>query len=301
MPQILSLKRLSYSTLSTSCLLSLYLKKGRGIKGTPGWAGVGGTAAHALIESYDRDTYAVPDAAGWREMAEEVLYYAIEAETVRSGVEPDKWRVSGQATKAWPAKEDFSWWTHHLPIFGQLYQTWRLSHPELEIWTTPEGERAIELEISVPVPGVDIPYLGYIDRIFKDTSRAGALVVWDAKFGRRPVQDLEQLTAYAALTEMKYGIRPQYGAIYNGRKGELAVVGGERAEMAPLGHIPTSMFVQQTAERKKILDLGVYPASPGQHCSWCDARSACATAKGKDAWLHDPHHPAYRDDVALAA
>lgn len=298
----LALERLSYSTLAKldACPSKLYLTKGTPYKGMPSWAGVGGRAAHSLFEAYDRAGLPAWEALQWGAHAASIFEEEISAEEAKSGTESSEWRVSGRASKAWPDKEDRTWWTCHLPEMGQAYAAWRLAHPELIGWVTPDGEEAIELEIKVEIPGVTTPYLAFIDKIFSDTSKGGALVICDYKSGSMPPEDLTQLITYASLVEIRYGIRPAFGTIYSARKGELIPILRDGKTLMPLSHVSTDTWLKGVQQRERIIAMGEFPAKPGRHCGWCDVRKACTWANGPDAWLYDPHHPAYRGDLALA-
>lgn len=298
----LTLERFSYSTLAKldACPSKLYLSKGTPYKGVPSWAGVGGRAAHSLFEAWDREPEHPMWINMWDECANEIFDEKIREEIDKTGVPSEEWRVSGRASKAWPDKETEAWWRHHLPEMGKLYAAWRHAHPELVSWITPDGEEAIELEIKVRIPGVETPYLAFIDKVFQDTSKGGALVICDYKSGSMPPEDLTQLITYASLVEIRYGIRPSFGAIYSARKGELIPILRDGKTLMPLSHVSTDTWLKGVQQRERIISLGEFPAKPGRHCGWCDVRQACTWANGPDAWLYDPHHPAWRGDLALA-
>lgn len=299
----LTLERLSHSTLTKldACPKKLFLSKGTPYAGLPSWAGVGGRAAHALFELYDRDGCPDWDSERWMYLAGNIFRDEISAEAEKTGVQPESWRVSGRASKAWPNKEDVSWWEHHLPEMGKAYAAWRAANPHLVGWITPDGEEAIELEIKVHIPGVETPYLGFIDKIFQDTSKGSALVICDYKSGSMAPEDLSQLVTYASLVEIRYGVRPDFGAIYSARKGELIPILRDGLTLMPLSHVSTETWIRGVRSRERIIELGEFPASPGRHCGWCDVRQACTWAKGPDAWMYDPDHPAYRGNLELAA
>jgi len=298
----LALERLSYSTLAKhdACPKKLYLTKAAGYKGLPSWAGVGGRAFHKLAEVYDREGCVPWDDETWRQTASAVFMGEIASEIDKTAVPSDEWRVSGRASKAWPNREDRAWWDHHLPEMGKAYAAWRAAHPELSLWITPDGEEAIELEIKVEIPGVEAPFLAFIDRIFMDSSRAGSLLIRDLKSGSRPVEDLSQLVTYASLTEVRYRVRPAFGAIYSARKGALQPVFKDGREIMSLAHISTDTWIKGVQQREALIATGSFPSRPGRHCSWCDVAKACVWGKGSEAYRYDPDHPAYRGDFALA-
>lgn len=299
----LTLSRLSYSTLAKhkACAKKLFLTKGTPYKGLPSWAGVGGRAFHALAERYDREGCPEWGADDWIGNAEEIFLEAINEEAEKTGIAPEDWRVSGRASKAWPDKETRAWWLYNLPSLGEAYAAWRAAHPELQIWVTPDGEEAIELELRVEIPGVRTPFLAYVDRVFENRALGGALAVVDLKSGSMPVEDLEQLVSYASLMEIRYTRRPEFGGIYGARKGALQPVFKDGLELMPLGHVSTETWLRGVRSQERIIATGEFPASPGRHCNWCDVAKACTWAKGSEAWKYDPDHPAFRGDLALAA
>lgn len=58
------------------------------------------------------------------------------------------------------------WWKLG-PQLVQSYIDWRERSP-WEIWTTPEGEPAIELDVSGVLPGCPVEIKAYLDRVFFD-------------------------------------------------------------------------------------------------------------------------------------
>lgn len=294
------LPHLSHSTLGCfSCPKAFYLKKIVKLSPSPSVAAVGGKAAHSLIEFWDMEGCPAWSEEDWTREALAILEAEIAGEESKSGVPQSEWRVSGRASKAWPDKETLDWWRAMIPEMGVMYARWREANEEYEVWVTPDGEQAIELEIKVPLPGVEVPFLCYIDRIFVDRT-TGALMVWDAKFGSMTPEDLVQLARYAMAVELRYSVRPAFGAIYKGRMGELVPIFKDGKFLMPLAHLPSSVIAADIADQWALMQVGKYPAKPGRHCSWCDVRSSCVWAKGKDAWKYDPHHPGYKAQSQLA-
>lgn len=300
----LALKRLSYSTLAKldACPSKLFLTKGTPYTSVPTLAGVAGRAFHKLAEEFDASGWWGEEYSHlWDEAASRILAGEIAQEIEETAVPFEEWRVSGRASKAWPNKEDLAWWNHHLPIMGKAYAAWRAANLQLVDWVTPDGEPANELEIKVSIPGVETPFLAFIDKVMVDTSKGGALVVLDLKSGSMPIEDLTQHITYASLLEIRYGVRPEFGAIYNARVGDLVPIRKGGPTLMPLGHVSTATWLKGVQARQRIIDLGEFPAKPGKHCGWCDVRKACTWAAGPDAWRYDPQHPAYKGSVELAA
>jgi hypothetical protein len=93
--------------------------------------------------------------------------------------------------------------------------------------------------------------------------------------------------------EIRYAVRPAFGAIYKGRVGDLVPIFKDGKTLMSLAHLPTTVVAKQLAASYALMTSGSYPANPGRHCDWCDVRNSCTWAKGKDAWRYDPDHPAY--------
>lgn len=281
------------------CGKAHYLKRVVKVPQMPSLASVAGRAAHGLVEEWDRLGCPDWDYTEWAIEAQTTLDGEISKTENESGIPLSGWRISGRRSKEWPDKENADWWMTKLPGMGVMYADWRRDHPDWEIWITPDGEEAIELELSVDIPGVDVPFLCYIDRVF--VGPEGSLVIFDFKFGSRMPEDLFQLASYAMALELQHGVRAEFGAIYNGRLGKLVPLFKDEQVLMSLAHLPTSVVAGTIAQSHGLMSAGYYPANPGNHCGWCDVRNSCVWAKGRDAWKHDPLHPAYQGSMALAA
>lgn len=286
---------LSYSSMGKhgACPKRFYLEKLTPIKQKPSWASIGGRVAHSLTEMWDMLGNPFWSHQDWDGAARLLLETEVASAEEQYELPSREWRITGRASSAWPDKENREWWIHHLPIFGDAYAAWRAENTNFEIWEF-DGKPAVEVELKAQLRGAEHcpPILGYVDRVFLDTN-TGSLIVLDLKFGSRPVEDLSQLALYAAMIEHIHGHRPDFGAIYNGRKGTLAPIGRGDRDLMSLAHLPTSMIVRRIVDTWTLIQSGAFPPIPGAHCSWCDARDACAWMNGVDAWKFDPSHPNY--------
>ena len=88
-------------------------------------------------------------------------------------------RRAGRATKDNPNKEDGAWWYEQGSKWVDNYILWRKNNPNWKLWTTPQGAKAIELELNPVIAGV--PVKMFIDRIFEVD---GKLVIVDLKTSR---------------------------------------------------------------------------------------------------------------------
>ena len=122
-------------------------------------------------------------------------------------------RRAGRATVANPNKEDGNWWNTQGSVWVDNYILWRKNNPSWKIWTTPQGARAIELQLNPVIAGVTIKMI--IDRIFEVD---GKLVIVDLKTSaRRPTSDL-QLGFYKVGLEQTLGIEINTGNYWMSRE-----------------------------------------------------------------------------------
>jgi hypothetical protein len=122
-------------------------------------------------------------------------------------------RRAGRSTVANPNKEDGNWWNTQGSVWVDNYILWRKNNPNWKIWTTPQGARAIELQLNPVIAGVTIKMI--IDRIFEVD---GKLVIVDLKTSaRRPTSDL-QLGFYKVGLEQSLGIEINTGNYWMSRE-----------------------------------------------------------------------------------
>ena len=122
-------------------------------------------------------------------------------------------RRAGRTTVANPNKEDGNWWNTQGSIWVDNYILWRKNNPTWKIWTTPQGARAIELQLNPVIAGVTIKMI--IDRIFEVD---GKLVIVDLKTSaKRPTSDL-QLGFYKVGLEQTLGIEINTGNYWMSRE-----------------------------------------------------------------------------------
>jgi ATP-dependent exoDNAse (exonuclease V) beta subunit len=124
-----------------------------------------------------------------------------------------KARIAGRSTKANPDREDAVWWDTQGSKWVDNYITWRKNNKDWKIWTTPQGVRAIELELNPVIAGV--PVKMFIDRIFEVN---GQLVIVDLKTStRKPTSDL-QLGFYKVGVELMLGVEVNLGNYWMSRE-----------------------------------------------------------------------------------
>lgn len=228
----------------------------------------GGSAVHETTELWDRGHIGDSELAdAWHHRFGAQLSEAFEREPNeynwgRSKSEPiEVWRTMGLG-------------------FVQAYVDWRKRSP-YEIWTTPDGLPAIELDVSGFLPGCPVEIKGYVDRIFWDPVFE-KLVDIDLKSGKRPPKNADQFGTYSALMQVKYDVKTDLGVPFMNRKATL----GKPYELAQY----TPEFVGDIFGKAWArVEAGDFPASgfPGE-CFICDTKAACAAQNGPLAHLYDP-------------
>jgi putative RecB family exonuclease len=121
-------------------------------------------------------------------------------------------RVGGRATKANPNKEDEKFWQSTGPMWVDNYINWRKANPNWKIWTTPQGEPAVELGLTPIVAGVPIKM--FIDRVFEVN---GQLVIVDLKTSQQVPTSTLQLGFYKLGLEQTFGVEVNWGNYYRSR------------------------------------------------------------------------------------
>ena len=121
-------------------------------------------------------------------------------------------RVGGRATKANPNKEDVTFWQTAGPRWVEGYIAWRKTNPDWKIWTTPDGNPAIELALT-PIVN-DVPVKMIIDRVFEVN---GELVIVDLKTSQNTPTSSLQLGFYKLGLEQAFGVEVKWGTYYMSR------------------------------------------------------------------------------------
>lgn len=131
------------------------------------------------------------------------------------------------------------------------------------IWETPDGEKAIELEIDVELGGVMVK--GFIDQIVETPS---GLVVRDIKTGSKP-GDIFQLATYSEAMRIMHGVTIDYGDYLMGKTGKptkpIQITDEDRAG------------VHESFEwLEKEIQAGNFEPSPDRNkCAMCSVQLAC--------------------------
>ena len=179
-----------------------------------------------------------------------------------------KARVAGRSTKANPDREDAVWWMNQGSIWVDNYILWRKNNPDWKIWRTPEGAKAVEIELNPII--ADVPVKMVIDRVFEVN---GQLVIVDLKTSaRRPVSDL-QLGFYKVGLEMQFGIEVNLGNYWMSREAGTG-------EMIDLSRYTLSMLEYMVSGFDKARKAGVFLPNLSS-CSFCGLTEHCTFTKEK--------------------
>ena len=179
-----------------------------------------------------------------------------------------KARVAGRATIANPNKEDANWWYANGSKWVDNYILWRKNNPDWKIWTTPQGVKAIELELNPEIAGV--PVKMFIDRVFEVN---GQLVIVDLKTSsRRPVSDL-QLGFYKVGIEMMLGVKVNLGNYWMSRESGT----GEMIDLSRYTQDTLEYFVDGFDKARKA---GIFLPNL-QSCNFCGLTEHCQFTKEK--------------------
>jgi putative RecB family exonuclease len=243
----------------------------------------GGSAVHEVTEAWDRASVA-DELQFWRGV-EPVWTVAFDAQLAEAFErEPDYYKWGSAKT------EPPEVWRQMGLEFVQNYIAWRERSP-WEIWTTPDGQPAIELEVSGYLPGCPVEIKAFVDRVFVDPVFGG---LWDVdlKSGKKPPTSASQFETYTALMEVKYGVRVTNGIHFLNRRGTVGKP-FDLSEVTPeaIGKVYGEAWEQIQGYAK----AGKFPAKGYPNECWplCDVAASCAAQNGPLAHLYDPESPGH--------
>lgn len=255
------------------CAKSYFLSRMTSAPKRPALWLAGGSAVHEVTEEYDRWDEDRPfDVLSYWE-----ILFGEQLDKLREA-EPNEWNWRRSQS------EPIERWNQLGPQFVQAYIDWRERSP-YEIWTTPDGVPAIELDVSGYLPGCPVEIKAYLDRVFHDPV-FDQLIIVDLKTSKRPPKNSDQFATYAALLAAKYGVAPQLGAPFMNRKASLGTP-------YPLLGFTPEVVGEMYGEAWAQIERGDFTASPGEACYLCDMSASCAAKNGPLAHLYDPDSPGY--------
>lgn len=277
-----TVQHLSFSSFSTSleCRKQFQLSRMLRVPQAQAWWFVGGSAVHAATEVYDRMLFEHPGPTlGWSRTTLQMTWQrCFEAEIEKTEkIEPDekKWRTS---RGNWRYKE----WNESGPLQVQNYIDWRRRSP-YQIWTTPDGQPAIELDIGGYLPGCGMEIKAYLDRVFYDPILRTVQVI-DLKSGATKPKNALQFGVYRALMEIKYGVVADIGAALMTREGALH-------KAYSLAKYTPEYVGSQLGCLERDIKSRSFPANVGGACFMCSVKDSCYAADGPLAGKYDPDHP----------
>ena len=180
----------------------------------------------------------------------------------------NKARVAGRATKSNPNKEDAAWWNEQGPVWVDQYIQWRKANTNWKIWKTPQGAKAIELELNPMIAGVPVKMV--IDRVFEVD---GKLVIVDLKTSaRRPASDL-QLGFYKIGLELMLDVEVNLGNYWMSRDAGTG-------EMIDLSRYTLDSLEYLVSGFDKARQAGIFLPNLSS-CSYCGLTEHCQFTKEK--------------------
>jgi putative RecB family exonuclease len=247
-----------------SCSLKFFLRKVDRVPQRPGWSLVGGNAVHSVTEAIDRQDFGVPVEPA--DLDFNAVFDALKAEALERSPEfkTEDFYCAGRKSKENPNKEDEQWWRKHGPLMVQRWVNFKKVSP-WDIWLTPQGEPAIELGMLADIDGTPIKM--FTDLIM-DVPNNGLAVV-DKKTGSRVPKYPIQLAIYGEGMAQTFGeeCRPQWGAYWMGRTGELT---------PPVDlNLYYPHLLPQVRSARRIVALDLWLPNPSDLCGSCSVNKSC--------------------------
>lgn len=193
------------------CPYSYYLSRVLGVWQRPAAWLPQGTAVHTAVEAVELSgrTMAIDEALA-------VYYAAYDDQTTRYAeqVPIDYWFASGPylADDDIPRRRKLG-----AEMIGRYY-AFIAKNPEQEIWTDPDGVKAVEYPVEYYLDKVLIR--GMIDQVIEHPELGP--VIRDVKSGNTP-GDVVQLVTYAVFMRRNKGLDVKYGDYWMGRSGKPTV------------------------------------------------------------------------------
>jgi putative RecB family exonuclease len=250
----------SYSALTTwlECGWKYYLTRLQKLPEKPSWWLVGGSAVHLATEKYDKAMLETGEVIENLDLLFSLCwdeeFAATQAETT---VPPEQWAAASRG------KEDEEWWLKSGPRMLAQWAAWHTPDNPWQVWRTPEGQPAVELELNLMLGGVPVKMI--IDRVLEN--QQGDLMVCDIKTGSSMPKHNLQLAFYAAGLDQMFGVRPRWGAYWMGRSGSTS-------PLVDLTHLSTDKIVDIVVKFEKARHQQVFLPNLSS-CSMCGVKNAC--------------------------
>lgn len=266
-------EHLSYSQLNTAttCGEQYRLQRIIRVPQTPAWALIGGSSVHTATEQRDLSAHGVDVSVESFEDIFERLTLEAEEE---SGLDRSAFRASGRASNQWPDKENAAWWLANGPAMVNRWTNWVRNVP-WNLWVTPHGLPAAELEFNLWLERAQVIIKGFIDRVFVDGD--GNLIVVDLKTGASKQSSYRQLGTYKVALKDKWPDQPiKFGAFWDARSGATGAV-------MPLNEYDIDRVEWQYNALKTMRAEGLFLPAPSNMCGSCSVASWCYEVNGENA------------------
>ena len=180
-----------------------------------------------------------------------------------------EWRAGGRVSKEWPNKENAEWWAANGPAMLQSFVDWWEANNDWHVWISPDGEPAVELDVSGHIAG--LPVKAFVDLVAYDQD--GVLSVVDFKTGSSTPTSGMQLGLYATLIEQLHGVRPQRGYFYSARKGMMI-------PMQDMDRWTEPVFERLFEDFNEAADAHIFLPNLGMTCGSCSVNTHCFVYSG---------------------
>lgn len=240
------------------------------------WYFVGGRAVHLATQRYDEGAEGTLEEI-WTTAFQEVYDEAFEKDP-----DPDTWLTGpGYAGRGKPER----------------WQEWNdKGLSALESWVAFRQGTSSELSLvgcEIPfettLPASSLLLRGVCDRLFTWTSTGGGLVV-DLKTGSRKQDSDFQLGVYAVGLELAGYPRPQQGAYFMTKTGELG-------EVYDLSRYTVELLDKVGGKMWHAIDEKIFLPILSSQCRSCNSRNACYMYSGDTpaSLAYDPLHPLHKE------
>ncbi|MFF4529246.1 PD-(D/E)XK nuclease family protein [Streptomyces sp. NPDC001407] len=214
-----------------------------------------GTAVHSAIEEYERSgrSMDVEAAVGVFERSYDALVEEAQARQPDYGM----WMAGGRTKPQTDIRNRRKAGADQV----RSYLDWA-EDDDSSIWTTPDGQKALELPFDIDLYGVRVK--GFIDQVVEDPYLG--LVVRDIKTGT--TKAVIQLATYRVALEMTYGVKVNWGDWWLGKTGTTT----KPVDLRPF---TARWLATQYEATTAIRDNDLWSANPGSHCFACTVKDSC--------------------------
>jgi hypothetical protein len=184
------------------------------------------------------------------------------------------WIRTGRASKANPHGEDAEWWKAEGPKMVQRWIDWREQTP-WEIWITPNGDAAIELELYIHLDYAE-PVKMFVDRVFSTAPGNQRPVVLDIKSGSRTPDNHMQLGLYKVGLELQYpDVQIAGGCYWMARTAKTT-------DIVTLHQYTPRLYAEYMRRLRVGRQMGVFLPNISNLCRSCKVGRFCAANGGAD-------------------